>query len=210
MPLELQAKLLRVLETRSVIPICGTDAFEVDVRIVAATHQSLRRAVEHNRFRADLMYRLRVVPIFLPPLVARRGDLELLTDKLIEQLNQEGERRISQVSRAARDAIAGYPWPGNVRELRNALQYAFVIGEGPILFDVELPPEVSGMAFDPEATSVNMRPSTPSENESPELRRIRLALEHADGNRERAAQVSRRSGKSGVLVIEPPVASAPR
>ncbi|HEY0988743.1 MAG TPA: sigma 54-interacting transcriptional regulator [Kofleriaceae bacterium] len=188
MPLELQAKLLRVLETRSVIPIGGTDAVEVDVRIVAATHQSLRRAVEHNRFRADLMYRLRVVPIFLPPLVARHGDLELLTDKLIEQLNEEGERRISQVSRAARDAIAGYPWPGNVRELRNALQYAFVIGEGPILFDVELPPEVSGMAFDPEATSVNMRPSTPSEDESPEVRRIRLALEHADGNRERAAQ----------------------
>ena len=189
MPLELQAKLLRVLETRSVIPIGGTDAVEVDVRIVAATHQSLRRAVEHNRFRADLMYRLRVVPIFLPPLVARHGDLELLTDKLIEQLNEEGERQISQVSRAARDAIAGYPWPGNVRELRNALQYAFVIGEGPILFDVELPPEVSGMAFDPEATSVNTRPSTPSEDESPEVRRIRLALEHADGNRERAAQI---------------------
>jgi len=188
MPLELQAKLLRVLETRSVIPIGSTDSLEVDVRIVAATHQSLRRAVEHNRFRADLMYRLRVVPIFLPPLVARRGDLELLTDKLIEQLNEEGERQISQVARAARDAIAGYPWPGNVRELRNALQYAFVIGEGPILFDVELPPEVSGTAFDPEATSVNMRPSTPSGDESPEVRRIRLALEHADGNRERAAQ----------------------
>jgi transcriptional regulator with PAS, ATPase and Fis domain len=189
MPLELQAKLLRVLETRSVIPIGGTDAVEVDVRIVAATHQSLRRAVEHNRFRADLMYRLRVVPIFLPPLVARRGDLELLTDKLIEQLNQEGERRISQVSRAAREAIAGYPWPGNVRELRNALQYAFVIGDGPVLLDVELPPEVSGVAFEPEATSVNMRPSAPAEDESPEARRVRLALEHADGNRERAAQI---------------------
>ncbi len=113
------------------------------------------------------MYRLRVVPIFLPPLVARRGDLGLLTDKLIEQLNQEGERRISQVSRAAREAIAGYPWPGNVRELRNALQYAFVIGDGPVLLDVELPPEVSGVAFDPEATSVNMRPSAPAEDESP-------------------------------------------
>ena len=190
MPLDLQAKLLRVLETRTVIPIGGTEAVEVDVRIVAATHQSLRRAVEQNRFRADLMYRLRVVPIFLPPLVARRGDVELLTDKLIEQLNAEGQRRVTQVSRAAREAIAGYPWPGNVRELRNALEYAYVIGDGSVLLDVELPPEVSGMAFDPEMPAVNARPlEAPATDEDPEARRIRLALEHADGNRERAAQI---------------------
>jgi transcriptional regulator with PAS, ATPase and Fis domain len=188
MPLELQAKLLRVLETKTVIPIGSTDAVEVDVRIVAATHQSLRRAVEDHRFRADLMYRLRVVPIFLPPLVARRGDLELITDKLIAELDTKGERRIAEVSRGARDAIAGYPWPGNVRELRNALEYAYVIGDGPILFDVELPPEVSGVAFDPDTSAVNMREAGP-EDASPEARRIRLALEHAGGNRERAAQI---------------------
>jgi transcriptional regulator with PAS, ATPase and Fis domain len=189
MPLDLQAKLLRVLETRSVIPIGGTEAVDIDVRIVAATHQSLRRAVEQGRFRADLMYRLRVVPIFLPPLVARRGDLELLTDKLIEQLNREGERRVTHVSRAAREAIAGYPWPGNVRELRNALQYAYVIGEGPILLDLELPPEICGMAFDAETATVNARVPEPKDDELPEPRRIRLALAHADGNRERAAQI---------------------
>ncbi|HEY5928250.1 MAG TPA: sigma 54-interacting transcriptional regulator [Kofleriaceae bacterium] len=190
MPLELQAKLLRVLETRSVIPIGATEGIDVDVRIVAATHQSLRRAVEQNKFRADVMYRLRVVPIFLPPLVARRGDLELITDKLIQQLNEEGARRVTQVSRAARDAIAGYPWPGNVRELKNALQYAYVIGDGPVLLDVELPPEVSGMAFDPDMPAINIRgPQPAAEDEPPEARRIRLALEHADGNRERAAQI---------------------
>jgi transcriptional regulator with PAS, ATPase and Fis domain len=190
MPLDLQAKLLRVLETRSVIPIGGTEGIDVDVRIVAATHQSLRRAVEQNRFRADLMYRLRVVPIFLPPLVARRGDLELITDKLIEQLNREGSRQVTQVSRAARDAIAGYPWPGNVRELRNALEYAYVIGDGSVLLDVELPPEVSGVAFDPDEPAINMRePQVTRPDEPPEARRIRLALEHADGNRERAAQI---------------------
>jgi transcriptional regulator with PAS, ATPase and Fis domain len=190
MPLDLQAKLLRVLETRTVIPIGGTDAIDVDVRIVAATHQSLRHAVERNRFRADLMYRLRVVPIFLPPLVARRGDLELLTDKLIADLNTEGERRVEQVSHAARVAISGYPWPGNVRELRNALEYAFVIGDGQVLLDVELPPEVSGVAFDPEATAVNTQPAPPApDDEEPEARRIRLALAHADGSRERAAQI---------------------
>jgi transcriptional regulator with PAS, ATPase and Fis domain len=187
MPLDLQAKLLRVLETRTVIPIGGTEPVEVDVRIIAATHQSLRRAVEQNRFRADLMYRLRVVPIFLPPLVARHGDLELLTDKLIEQLNAEGHRQIDQVSRAAREAIAGYPWPGNVRELRNALEYAYVIGDGPTLLDVDLPPEVSGMQFDPDATAVNM--PTHEHDNSPEAKRIRRALAHAEGSRERAAQI---------------------
>jgi transcriptional regulator with PAS, ATPase and Fis domain len=214
MPLDLQAKLLRVLETHSVIPIGGTEPVDVDVRIVAATHQSLRRAVEDHRFRADLMYRLRVVPIFLPPLVARRGDVELLTDKLIEQLNDEGERRITQVSPAARDAIAGYPWPGNVRELHNALQYAYVIGDGSVLLDVELPPEVSGMAFDPDAPAINMRaPDAPPDDEAPETRRIRLALAHADGNRERAAQILgmsrvtlwRRMKALGLLSAEAPL-----
>ena len=160
------------------------------MRIVAATHQSLRRAVEQNRFRADLMYRLRVVPIFLPPLVARRGDLELITDKLIAELNQEGGRQVTQVARAAREAIAGYPWPGNVRELKNALEYAYVIGEGQVLLDVDLPPEVSGTAFDPDVPAINVRPPGPAlADETPEARRIRLALEHADGNRERAAQI---------------------
>ncbi len=190
MPLDLQAKLLRVLETRTVIPIGSTDSVEVDVRIVAATHQSLRKAVEEKRFRADLMYRLRVVPIFLPPLAARHGDLELLTDKLVEQLNGEGARQVRQVSRAARDAIAAYAWPGNVRELHNALQYAYVVGDGPVLLDVELPPEVSGVAFDPDTPALNMRRSEPDrEDESEDARRIRLALEHAGGNRERAAQI---------------------
>jgi transcriptional regulator with PAS, ATPase and Fis domain len=190
MPLDLQAKLLRVLETHTVIPIGGTEPIDVDVRIVSATHQSLRQAVEERRFRADLMYRLRVVPIFLPPLAARRGDLELITDKLIASLDPEGERHITQVSRGAREAIAAYPWPGNVRELRNALQYAYVIGDGSILLDVELPPEVSGMTFDPDTTAVNANPITAvPEDEPPEARRIRLALEHASGNRERAAQI---------------------
>ncbi len=189
MPLDLQAKLLRVLETGSVIPIGSTEAVEVDVRIVAATHQSLRRAVEDHRFRADLMYRLRVVPIFLPPLVARTGDVELVTDKLIEQLNSEGERRIVHVSRAARDAIASYAWPGNVRELRNALQYAYVIGDGEILLDVDLPPEVGGLAFDPDAPAINTQVPAPSPEEPAEALRIRQALAHADGSRERAAQV---------------------
>jgi transcriptional regulator with PAS, ATPase and Fis domain len=185
LPLELQAKLLRVLETRTVIPVGSTDAIEVDARIVAATHQPLRAAVEHGRFRADLMYRLRVVPVFLPPLSARRGDVELLAHKLIAQLNEQGGRRITRIAPGALEALEEYSWPGNVRELRSALEYAYVIGDGAVLVEADLPPEVSGAAAD---VGRNASPVVGGA-EPPEARRIRLALERAAGNRERAAQM---------------------
>ncbi|HET9621614.1 MAG TPA: sigma 54-interacting transcriptional regulator [Kofleriaceae bacterium] len=182
MPLDLQAKLLRVLETRTIIPVGGTDPIEVDVRIVAATHQSLRAAVEQGRFRADLMYRLRVVPIFLPSLAARRGDVELLAHHFIKDLNQGGGRRITRIAPDALDALNGYAWPGNIRELRNALEYAYVIGDGPVLVEADLPSEVSGLDHAGRA------PLIAPPVETSEAQRIQHALERADGNRERAAQ----------------------
>ncbi len=191
MPLDLQAKLLRVLETRTVIPVGGRDPVPVDARIVAATHQSLRAAVEAGRFRADLMYRLRVIPIFLPPLRARPADVSLLAQKIIEELNRQGGRQVARVAPAALAALTSYPWPGNVRELRNALEYAFVIGEGPVLVPSDLPSEIAepSMAHDGlEAPRVNA-PAPASDQESPEVARIRRALERAGGNRQRAAQM---------------------
>jgi transcriptional regulator with PAS, ATPase and Fis domain len=189
MPLELQAKMLRVLETRTVIPVGSTDPVEVDVRIIAATHQPLRAAVEHGRFRADLMYRLRIVPVFLPPLAARVGDVELLTHKMIEQLNAQGGRQITRISPGALEALTEYPWPGNVRELRSALEYAYVIGDGGQLVEADLPPEVGGALAG--AAGTNSSPVAPAGagNDRPEARRIRVALERAAGNRERAAQM---------------------
>ena len=189
MPLELQAKLLRVLETRTVIPVGSTDPVEVDVRIIAATHQPLRAAVEHGRFRADLMYRLRIVPVFLPPLAARVGDVELLTHKMIEQLNAQGGRQITRISPGALEALTEYPWPGNVRELRSALEYAYVIGDGGQLVEADLPPEIGGAPAG--ATGTNTSPIAPDGDgdEHPEAHRIRVALERAAGNRERAAQM---------------------
>jgi transcriptional regulator with PAS, ATPase and Fis domain len=188
MPVELQAKLLRVLETRTVIPVGGSEALPVNVRIVAATHQSLRRAVELGRFRADLMYRLRVVPLFLPPLRARKGDVALLTQHFVEELNEAGERLVTRVSPGALAALERYAWPGNVRELRNALEYAFVIGEGPVLTEADLPPEITApeTGDDTGAPMVNAPP--PVEG-SPEAQRIRRALERAGGNRARAAKI---------------------
>ena len=186
MPLELQAKLLRVLETRTVIPVGSTDAVAVDARIIAATHQPLRAAVQEGRFRADLMYRLRIVPVFLPPLAARRGDVELLTHKFLDELNAQGGRRITRIAPGALDALVEYAWPGNVRELRSALEYAYVIGDGPVLVETDLPPEITGMTVAPS------RPITApaiDDRDHPDARRIRTALARAAGNRERAAQI---------------------
>ena len=185
-PLDLQAKLLRALETRTVIPVGGSDAVPVDVRIVAATHQSLRRAVERGSFRADLMYRLRVVPIFLPPLRARRGDVELLVERMIDTLNDEGDRQVTRVSPGAMEVLRRYPWPGNVRELRNALEYAFVIGEGPVLTEADLPPEITTAEGEELPPRVN---APPSDEGDPEVARIRRALERTGGSRQRAAKI---------------------
>jgi transcriptional regulator with PAS, ATPase and Fis domain len=191
LPLELQAKLLRVVETRTVIPVGGRDPIAVDVRLVAATHRSLRREVEAGRFRADLMYRLRVVPLFIPPLRARPGDVLLLAEKLVESLNARGGRRVERLGPSVRRAFERYSWPGNVRELRNVLEYAYVVGEGPVIVDADLPPEIlDGQAEDTMAPAVNRpAPLPPLGNSSPEADRLRRALERAGGNRDRAAQM---------------------
>ena len=192
LPLELQAKLLRVLETHTVIPVGGGDAIPVDVRVVAATHRALRAAVAEGRFRADLLYRLRVVPLFLPPLRARAGDVALLADRLITERNEHGGRRVERIAPGALAALTRYSWPGNVRELRNAIEYAFVVGEGPLLTVAELPPEIADPGVDPEVapSPVNSPPPLVDEGAAgPEVQRIRRALERASGNRERAARM---------------------
>ena len=180
MPLELQAKLLRVLETRTVIPLGAAEPVEVDARIVAATHQPLRRAVAEGRFRADLMYRLRIVPVFLPALALRHGDVELIASKLIERMNTQGGRQIARIAPSALAAMTEYAWPGNVRELRSALEYAYVIGDGSTLVESDLPPEVAGdESAPPPVTAI----------EGSEVERIREALARGGGNRVRTAEL---------------------
>ena len=189
LPLELQAKLLRVLETRTVLPVGGRDPFPVDVRVVSATHRALRAEVEAGRFRADLMFRLRVIPVRLPPLRERPADVGLLTDKLIAELNARGRRRIDRVSAAAAAALERYEWPGNVRELRNVLAYAFAIGDGPVLELRDLPDEVAALAPTGAELAVIVAPTGVLDDASPDARRIRDALARTGGNRDRAAKL---------------------
>ncbi len=182
LPLEVQAKLLRVIETDTVLPVGGRDPVPVDVRVVSATHRALRKEVEAGRFRADLMYRLRVIPVFLPPLRERPGDVVLLTARLVEDMNRRRRRHVEQIAPAALAALARYDWPGNVRELKNALAYAYAIGEGPVLTPGDLPPEVSGVA------PVEVRPAAPA-GKADEAERIGELLVRHRGNREKVAAV---------------------
>jgi len=191
LPLDLQAKLLRVLETRTVMPVGARAPIEVDVRVVAATHRALRKEVEMGRFRADLMYRLRVIPIFIPPLRARGADVVLLASRLVEEMNARSPRKIARISQGAKAALTRHDWPGNVRELKNVLQYAFAIGEGPVLVESDLPPELlSPDAGDDEAAFVaNAPPPLPEAAlASPEAAKILRAIERSGGSRARAAQ----------------------
>ncbi|HZI06178.1 MAG TPA: sigma 54-interacting transcriptional regulator [Archangium sp.] len=182
-PLELQGKLLRVLETRSIIPVGGRASVPVNVRIVAATHRPLRREVEAGRFRADLMYRLRVVPLFLPSLRERPEDILPLARRFLDELEQNGPRRVERFSPRARHLLESHGWPGNVRELRNVMEYAYVIGEGPVLHEADLPPEFS----EPRPSPQPAQSTTEGDGHDPAV--LRAALAKAGGNRTEAARM---------------------
>lgn len=185
LPLELQAKLLRVLQEQSFIPVGGDAAIRVDVRIIAATHRSLREEVKAGRFREDLMYRLRVVPVFLPPLRERRLDVNLLLWHRIELHNQQGRRHIAGISPDAMRRLLDYAWPGNVRELINVVEYAFAVGRGTELGLDDLPPEFRER---PSAPGVEGLPQARPSRYLNEEERIREALAITAGDLEAAAQ----------------------
>jgi two-component system response regulator AtoC len=148
MPLELQVKLLRVIETSEVMRLGGTESIKVNVRVIAATNRRPDQAVASGKLREDLLYRLNVFPIHLPPLSERREDIELLTDHFLAPLNkQEGTSKT--FTRAAREVLKSYAWPGNVRELRNVVQRAFIMAEdeiGPEAIPISAPAEASPAA----------------------------------------------------------------
>ncbi|MCP5277674.1 MAG: sigma 54-interacting transcriptional regulator [Thiobacillus sp.] len=147
-PLSVQVKLLRVLQEREIERLGENEPRKVDVRILAATHRDLPTMVRHGEFRADLYYRLRVLPLHVPPLRERLEDIPLLVHPLLANIRGRHHGQDIQVSDEALAALCAYDWPGNVRELANALEYALVHAEGKVLQPRHLPPEVreSGQA----------------------------------------------------------------
>ncbi|MBS3018401.1 Transcriptional regulatory protein ZraR [Comamonas sp. PE63] len=130
MPLSTQAKILRVLQEREVTPVGSNRVHSVNVRVVAATHQDLPTAVKQGRFREDLWYRLQVVPLWLPPLRERLGDVVLLAEHFLRLQGGDSPKRLSA---AAARLLLAHPWPGNVRELRNAMERAGLLSHGPVI-----------------------------------------------------------------------------
>ena len=133
MPIELQAKLLRVLQSGEVTAVGAKHAEQVDVRIVAATHRDLDEAVAEGRVREDLLYRLRVVPIHVPALRERREDIPVLADYFVNRYAEELAAGPRYLADATLQSLREYPWPGNVRELENAIKRALVLSSGEVL-----------------------------------------------------------------------------
>jgi DNA-binding NtrC family response regulator len=140
MPHATQVKLLRALQEREIIPVGGTQPIKIDCRLVAATNADLEREVAEGRFRADLFYRLNVIPIKLPPLRHRRDDIPLLVDHFLKR--QPASDRQKTVSKDAMETLMKYDWPGNVRELENVMERALVLDESGIVEPEDLPEKI--------------------------------------------------------------------
>jgi transcriptional regulator with PAS, ATPase and Fis domain len=128
--LNIQAKLLRVIQEREVTRIGSSKPIKVDVRILAATNENLADAVKRGKFREDLFYRLSVVPIHLPPLRERKEDIPLLVEHFLRKYNKKAKKNIETISPQAIKAMREYDWPGNIRELENTIERAVVLSKG--------------------------------------------------------------------------------
>jgi two-component system response regulator AtoC len=151
---DLQAKILRVLQEREIERVGGTRRIPVDVRVVAATNADLRKAIQAGSLREDLYYRLNVVQITVPPLRDRREDIPLLVDHFIRRSSHLLHKRVTAVSTAALDVLMTYGWPGNVRELQNVIERAVALAEGLVVEVKDVPldlmlPDVRHLADDP-------------------------------------------------------------
>jgi two-component system response regulator AtoC len=187
--LGLQSKLLGFIEDRTFRRVGGTDDLKADVRVITATNRRLEDEVAAGRFRQDLFYRLRVLPIELPPLRHRRSDVPLLAETFVQRFNQEFGKRIDGLDPEVLALLDAYPWPGNVRELSNVLERAVLLTEGSEIGVEALPPEVRGAAEKDE----NLGPYTlgPSGIDLEELERELLmeALRRSEGNRTEAGRL---------------------
>lgn len=180
MPPALQVKLLRVLESGTYMRVGSSVAQESDVRLVAAANRDLARAVADGQLREDLMYRLNVFPIAMPPLRERPDDIPPLVAHFLQEIGQR-EGRLRQITPAALERLARHPWPGNVRELRNALQRAWVMAAGDEIDETWLPAVPSRAG----AGGLSFAVGTPLEAVQREV--ILATLAHCGQNRERTA-----------------------
>jgi len=178
---DMQVRLLRVLEIGRFMRVGGDGEIAADVRIIAATNRDPQVAVREGKLREDLMYRLAVFPIHLPPLSEREGDAELIAELFLAQLNERAGTT-KRFSRAALSAIRDYSWPGNVRELKNAVQRAFIMAEDVV--DINL-----GQLAGPEVTGACLKFPVGTSLAEMEKQAIYATLDYCKGNKRRCAEI---------------------
>ncbi|HXH94571.1 MAG TPA: sigma 54-interacting transcriptional regulator [Thermoanaerobaculia bacterium] len=184
LPLQLQVKFLRFLQEKTFERVGDSHTRKADVRIIAATNVDLRRAINEGRFREDLFYRLRVVPIEIPPLRARREDIEPLARHLLVRVAGQHGRELRFSPDTIR-AMLRYSWPGNVRELENAIEYAVAVGRGQTIQPEDLPQEI--LESPPASRKTSSEGATSTASQAGETRSLRAALEEHHWNREATA-----------------------
>jgi len=186
MPLDLQVKLLRVLETGTFNRVGSTDTQATDVRVIAATNRIPDKAVAEGKLREDLLYRLNVFPLRLPPLRERREDVQLLADHFLREIC-EAEGQLKRFAPAAYAALQAHDWPGNVRELRNVVQRAYVMARDSVITDswLELGSTKAAQQEDVPLLSISVGTSIAEA----ERALILATLEHYEGQKERTAAV---------------------
>jgi len=175
MPLEMQPKLLRVLEDRMVRRVGSTTDVAIAVRVLASTNKNLRGAVDDGSFREDLFYRLNVIQVDLPPLRDRLDDVPMLAEHFLQQLSEESGTEVQGLAGAAIVALEAYGWPGNVRELFNAVRHAVTMETGDVIQVSSLPPTVSG-GVSPAAAATGAagaRAAEPGSESGPEASLLR-------------------------------------
>jgi transcriptional regulator with PAS, ATPase and Fis domain len=194
MPLALQSKLLRVLQEQEVEPLGSDKVVKVDVRVIAATSRDLGAMVADGRFRADLYYRLNVLPIRLPPLRERRGDLEALAEVLLDDISQRSGLPHKTLTVDALERLAAHDWPGNIRELRNTLEQAALMTDDLVLgagHFAGLPAATAPLRPVPPVRAGATGASLTEQRAQLEVEALRQALQATAGNRAAAAKLLR-------------------
>ncbi len=202
MPLTMQAKLLRVLQDREITRLGSNDPIKVDVRFLTATNKDLQQAVRDKSFREDLYFRIRGAVIELPPLRARRDDIPLLINHVLERSKEKLGKTVEGIDAAARNVLVAYPWPGNVRELENTVENMIVLAQGPRLTMADVPSYIVGVpatdgsqAFEGMGEGTDHASSTTAITLAGmnlaelEKKAIAETLASVQGNREQAAKI---------------------
>lgn len=183
-PLHLQVKLLRAIETGEFIPVGDTTPVKVDVRIIAATNRDLEKEVEKGNFREDLFYRLNVIEIKLPPLNERQEDIPLLVHHFLEKYNRELNRQVKGVDEETMRILRNYEWKGGIRELENVIERALILCENDIITKNDLPPNLTRIEPPPEVPAKLKEAVASFEREH-----ISHILKSTGGDKEQAAQI---------------------